>query len=465
MGAIVIVLAVKERRVRAAATIALIGAVLLGAGRFARHRSSGGRRSSSRLSDTTSGWERPPTATASSSDFGQARQRAHELMAAEAGTVETRSPSFYYGTLGPREADRFDETLTAAAMKARDGRPVRLPEALCCGAFLVLGAGRDRDADASVRLGRAPPRRTGAVRALQVGLAAACFHDPGACLDLRRHLPHGPVQRAALSHALLPGRFPLRKHGTRNSSSSDNPPCDRVAYEQPTSQIALAGTGIWACIPSQQAGGCSSGRGDAVENIEQSQGSEAFGAYLKKLREVRRLSLDAVEELSATFPEKVTKSHLSRIENGLALPTFPRLMAMSHIYGIPIASLSERYEIELRRSMKPVDLEGKSDEEALREFEALVFSGDFNEALILVWAMADRCASRGGTRRVRSADLADQYHRLSHAARTIRTGKDPMRGNSQPSQTVGAGEAARPAAFCRGVLRLQLDQVASTRAR
>jgi transcriptional regulator with XRE-family HTH domain/predicted negative regulator of RcsB-dependent stress response len=133
-----------------------------------------------------------------------------------------------------------------------------------------------------------------------------------------------------------------------------------------------------------------------LEHIEQSQGSEAFGAYLKKLREVRRLSLDAVEELSATFPEKVTKSHLSRIENGLALPTFPRLMAMSHIYGIPIASLSERYEIELRRSMKPLDLDGKSDEAVLREFEAQAFSGDFNEALILVWALADRVRARGG---------------------------------------------------------------------
>ena len=105
-----------------------------------------------------------------------------------------------------------------------------------------------------------------------------------------------------------------------------------------------------------------------MEHIEDTQGSAAFGSYLKRLREVRRLSLDAVEELSVTFPEKVTKSHLSRIENGLALPTFPRLMAMSHIYGVPIASLAERYEIELRRSMKPVELNGKSDESVLREF-------------------------------------------------------------------------------------------------
>jgi len=133
-----------------------------------------------------------------------------------------------------------------------------------------------------------------------------------------------------------------------------------------------------------------------LEHIEETQGSPAFGGYLKRLRETRRLSLDAVEELSAAFPEKVTKSHLSRIENGLALPTFPRLMAMSHIYGVSIASLAERYEIELRRSMKPAELDGKSDEAVLREFEGRFYSGDFNEALILVWALADRVRARDG---------------------------------------------------------------------
>lgn len=132
-----------------------------------------------------------------------------------------------------------------------------------------------------------------------------------------------------------------------------------------------------------------------MEHAEETQGSVAFGAYLKKLRETRRLSLDAVEELSATFPDKVTKSHLSRIENGLALPNFPRLMAMSHIYGVPIASLAERYEIELRRSMKPAELAGKPDDVVLREFEALFYSGDFNEALILVWALTDRVRASG----------------------------------------------------------------------
>jgi transcriptional regulator with XRE-family HTH domain len=126
-----------------------------------------------------------------------------------------------------------------------------------------------------------------------------------------------------------------------------------------------------------------------VETNEEPRGNPQFGAYLKRVREGRRLSLDAVEELSAGFPEKVTKSHLSRIENGLALPTFPRLMAMSHIYGVPIASLAERYEIDLRRGMTPVDLGGKSDDDIVKDVDALRAAGRHNEALVKLLALID----------------------------------------------------------------------------
>jgi transcriptional regulator with XRE-family HTH domain len=127
-----------------------------------------------------------------------------------------------------------------------------------------------------------------------------------------------------------------------------------------------------------------------LEQNEETRGSAVFGAYLRKVREGRRLSLDAVEELSAGFPEKVTKSHLSRIENGLALPTFPRLMAMSHIYGVPIASLAERYEIDLRRGMTPVDLQGKTDEDVLKEADEQFRAGEVAGALSVYWALFER---------------------------------------------------------------------------
>ena len=132
-----------------------------------------------------------------------------------------------------------------------------------------------------------------------------------------------------------------------------------------------------------------------MEHSETAQGNAAFGSYLKKVREGRRLSLDAVEELSAGFPEKVTKSHLSRIENGLALPSFPRLMALSHIYGMPIASLAERYELDLRRGMTPVDLTGKSDEEVLRDVKSLTAAGRFPEALSVLLGALERGSAVG----------------------------------------------------------------------
>ena len=130
-----------------------------------------------------------------------------------------------------------------------------------------------------------------------------------------------------------------------------------------------------------------------MEHSETAQGNAAFGSYLKKVREGRRLSLDAVEELSAGFPEKVTKSHLSRIENGLALPSFPRLMALSHIYGMPIASLAERYELDLRRGMTPVDLTGKSDEDVLQEVKGLTTTGRYPEALSVLLGVLERGGS------------------------------------------------------------------------
>ena len=135
--------------------------------------------------------------------------------------------------------------------------------------------------------------------------------------------------------------------------------------------------------------------GVALEQSEQERGSQAFGSYLRKLREGRRLSLDAVEEMSSGFPEKVTKSHLSRIEHGLAQPSFARLMAMSHIYGVPIAAMAERYEVALRRGMTALDLGERSDVEILEEIERLRRAGEINEALSMAWSLFDRRGESG----------------------------------------------------------------------
>ena len=97
-----------------------------------------------------------------------------------------------------------------------------------------------------------------------------------------------------------------------------------------------------------------------MERQEQEPGSRKFGESLRKVREGRRLSLDSVEEMSAGFPERVTKSHLSRIENGLAYPTFTRLFALSRIYGVPIASIAERFDLALQQRTDAVPKPGAS---------------------------------------------------------------------------------------------------------
>jgi transcriptional regulator with XRE-family HTH domain len=118
--------------------------------------------------------------------------------------------------------------------------------------------------------------------------------------------------------------------------------------------------------------------------------SKRFGEYLRRIREERRLSLDAVEEMSLGFRERVTKSHLSRIENGQAVPTFPRMFTLSQIYGVPVTSLAERFEIELWRDLVPVDAASWSDEKILAEADKLKLSGNYIELLSLVATALER---------------------------------------------------------------------------
>lgn len=109
--------------------------------------------------------------------------------------------------------------------------------------------------------------------------------------------------------------------------------------------------------------------------------NKQFGSYLRTIREQRKLSLDAVEEMSVGYPERITKSHLSRIENGQAVPTFPRMFALSQIYGVPVASMAERFEVDLLRGMTPEDLRAMPPEELRAQGKRLRIAGRYREAL------------------------------------------------------------------------------------
>lgn len=129
--------------------------------------------------------------------------------------------------------------------------------------------------------------------------------------------------------------------------------------------------------------------GGEVEHQDRRGENRGFGMYLRKVREDRKLSLDAVEEMTAGYHERITKSHLSRIENGQAVPTFPRMFALSQIYGLPISSLAEKFEIDLQRQMMPVDLDDKTPSSVLEEFHRLKTLGDYRTALPLLATAID----------------------------------------------------------------------------
>jgi FimV-like protein len=128
--------------------------------------------------------------------------------------------------------------------------------------------------------------------------------------------------------------------------------------------------------------------------------TKRFGKYLRKIREERRLSLDAVEEMSLGLPERVTKSHLSRIENGQAVPSFPRMFTLSQIYGVPVSSLAERFELCLKAGMFPGEAARKSVEAVLDDAKRLRLAGRHGEALLLYESLLER------TREIPAADRA-----------------------------------------------------------
>lgn len=144
--------------------------------------------------------------------------------------------------------------------------------------------------------------------------------------------------------------------------------------------------------------------------------NRGFGRYLRRIREGRRLSLDSVEEMSTGYPERITKSHLSRIENGQAVPTFPRLFALSQIYGVPVSSLAERFEIEMRGRMVPPGVERLTDEQVIERASTLLLSGQYHEALLLYSAALDRAGVGAPTPPAVELQLG-QVNCLVHLAR------------------------------------------------
>lgn len=75
--------------------------------------------------------------------------------------------------------------------------------------------------------------------------------------------------------------------------------------------------------------------------------TQAFGRYLRTLRERQGLSLQDVASLSQPFAERLTKGYLSRAENGRVRLALSKVSALSHIYKVSAEVLLERIDLDM----------------------------------------------------------------------------------------------------------------------
>jgi transcriptional regulator with XRE-family HTH domain len=134
-----------------------------------------------------------------------------------------------------------------------------------------------------------------------------------------------------------------------------------------------------------------------------------FGRYLRRIREDRKLSLDAVEEMTTGYPEPVTKSHLSRIENGRAVPTFPRMFALCQVYGVPISSMAERFETDLRR-VESASVDGLTRGEIFERLTELRNCGRYDAALDITTGLMEQLRDQDAGFEMESSRRVAEWH-------------------------------------------------------
>jgi len=113
-------------------------------------------------------------------------------------------------------------------------------------------------------------------------------------------------------------------------------------------------------------------------------GSRRFGSYIRALREARRLTLEDVERLTLQEPEPVTRSLLSRLENGKARVSALKLMALSRLYRVRLGLLAER--LELSHELAQLEQEGIENwslDDLLSRARQAGLAGELTRSLLL----------------------------------------------------------------------------------
>ncbi len=112
--------------------------------------------------------------------------------------------------------------------------------------------------------------------------------------------------------------------------------------------------------------------------------NQRFGSYLRALREARRLSLEEVERLTRHEEEPISRSHLSRLENGKARFSTLKLISLSHLYGARIGTIVERLELDLEQALvEQESLDGLDSHELMQRAREAGLKGQLHRALLL----------------------------------------------------------------------------------
>ncbi len=124
-----------------------------------------------------------------------------------------------------------------------------------------------------------------------------------------------------------------------------------------------------------------------------------FGGYLKALREARRLTLEQVERATglpaAGGAEPVSRSLLSRVEQGRAGLSVDKLLALARLYGVRASLLADRFELACEAAgLQQEGAEAEPLASLLERAAAAGRAGQVRRALLL-YEEAERRALRG----------------------------------------------------------------------
>ena len=153
-------------------------------------------------------------------------------------------------------------------------------------------------------------------------------------------------------------------------------------------------------------------------------GSPRLGSQLKKIREERKLTLGAVETLSAGLGATIPKTYLFRVERGKTFPTLPRLRTLAQVYQVKLARLVETLETAVEEQELAKELGGDLSTATFEELRERGIEakkrGDLSRAVLLfktAWERA-QSASPSSERNLEVArarlDLCIAYRSAGH---------------------------------------------------